>query len=42
MVLSLMKKIILFSKIQAVSALETKLVSWASQLLLQALGQTAT
>jgi hypothetical protein len=37
MVLLLMKKITLFSKIQAVRAHEVKLVSWASQLSLQAL-----
>ena len=34
-----MKKITLFSKIQAVSAHESKRVSWASQLSLQALGK---
>jgi hypothetical protein len=37
MVLLLMKKRTLFCKIQAVSAHEVKLVSWASQLSLQAL-----
>ena len=37
MVLVLIKKITLFSKIKAVRALEVKLVSWASQLSLQAL-----
>ena len=37
MVLLLMKKRTLFSKIKAVRAHEVKLVSWASQLLLQAL-----
>jgi hypothetical protein len=37
MVLLLMKKRTLFSKIQAVRAHEVKLVSWASQLSLQAL-----
>jgi hypothetical protein len=40
MVLLLMKKRTLFSKIQAVRAHEVKLVSWASQLSLQALVQT--
>jgi hypothetical protein len=37
MVLLVMKKITLFCKIQAVRAYEVKLVSWASQLSLQAL-----
>ena len=40
MVLLLMKKRTLFSKIQAVRAHEVKLVSWASQLSLQALEET--
>jgi hypothetical protein len=40
MVLLLMKKRTLFSKIQAVRAHEVKLVSWASQLSLQALSLT--
>ena len=40
MVLLLMKKRTLFSKIKAVRAHEVKLVSWASQLSLQALGSS--
>ena len=40
MVLLLMKKRTLFSKSQAVRAHEVKLVSWASQLSLQALIDT--
>ena len=40
MVLLLMKKKTLFSNIQAVRAHEVKLVSWASQLSLQALTQS--
>jgi hypothetical protein len=40
MVLLLIKKRTLFSKIQAVRAHEVKLVSWASQLSLQALDGT--